>query len=70
MILPLLVDKTKDGNMVRRFEYGESGYIENVEFNLVLTPCRDGVHISYYGEDDTWLEEEKVKYILKNIDKF
>lgn len=67
MILPLSIDLTPEGEFVECAEIGELGYMDNVEYSLKLTGCRDKIHIGYYGEDDTYLEDDQVFEILQKF---
>lgn len=65
IILPLRVDKTPNGEIVKRAHIGEPGYGENVEFNMQITHVSDCIVISYYGEDNTFLSESDFKKLIK-----
>jgi hypothetical protein len=54
--LPLRFDLTPKGKIVERADLGTSGYSENVEYELFTENTDEGLRISYYGEDDTWMD--------------
>ena len=64
MKLPNLVDLTPKGKIVERANLGEEGYAENVEYHLIISVSNYTTNIDYYGEDDTFLEEEQIKEII------
>ena len=66
MNLPNLIDLTPEGKLVPRANIGEEGYAENVEYNLTISVSNHITHIEYYGEDDTYLEEEQIQEIIKS----
>jgi len=66
MNLPNLIDLTPEGKLVERANIGEEGYAENVEYNLIISVSNYITHIEYYGEDDTYLEEEQIQEIIKS----
>ena len=66
MNLPNLIDLTPEGKLVERANIGEEGYAENVEYNLIISVSNYITHIEYYGEDDTYLEEEQIQEIRKS----
>jgi hypothetical protein len=66
MNLPNLIDLTPEGKLVERANMGEEGYAENVEYNLIISVSNYITHIEYYGEDDTYLEEEQIQEIIKS----
>ena len=69
MRLPISVDKTDSGNIVKRANVGERGYAANTEFFLVFQVTADGVFVEYQGEDDRFLDDEEVLFIIENRDK-
>jgi hypothetical protein len=67
MFLPSICDLKPSGKLLfERPEYGQPGYFDNVQYTLQLHFDEDGVHVIYYGEDDTFLPEEKVKEVIKH----
>ena len=66
MNLPNLIDLTPKGKLVERANLGEEGYAENVEYKLTISVSNYITHIEYYGEDDTYLEEEQIQEIIKS----
>jgi hypothetical protein len=66
MNLPNLIDLTPEGKLVERANMGEEGYAENIEYNLTISVSNYITHIEYYGEDDTYLEEEQIQEIIKS----
>lgn len=69
MKLPLSVDKTPEGNIVKRAELFGVGYAENIEYSLVLQPSDDGLFLEYVGEYESYLEDHQLIFIFKNADK-
>ena len=67
MKLPLTFDLTSKGKIVERKHIGEKGYIENIQYTLQFNIEEDGVYISYYGEDDTFIDENRIDEIIKLI---
>ena len=67
MFLPLSIDLTPEGEFVERAEIGEPGYHENIEYELHLTGSRDKMAITYYGEDDTYLDDEQMIEVIKKF---
>jgi hypothetical protein len=65
MILPHYVDITPKGKIIKR----KSGTFEDKECQLVITGTEQGMLIDYYCDDDTFLNEEQVSFIIKNADK-
>ena len=66
MNLPNLIDLTPEGKLVTRANIGEEGYAENIEYNLTISVSNNITFIEYYGEDDTYLEEEQIQEIIKS----
>ena len=52
-LLPKEFDLTPKGKIVKRATWGEKGYIENTEYNLIIRIENDCLALEYYGEDDT-----------------
>tara|TARA_R100000458_G_scaffold44559_1_gene42637 strand:- start:141 stop:347 length:207 start_codon:yes stop_codon:yes gene_type:complete len=67
MRLPRTFDLTPKGEIVERREIGEEGYADNVQYNLQFHLQKDGVYICYYGEDDTYLDEDRIEEVIKKI---
>lgn len=65
MILPLSIDKTPSGKLVKRSDIGQPGYGENVEYSLNLIPTSSGVIIEYIGEDGFYLEDYEIDEIIE-----
>ena len=51
--------------IVKRKNIGESGYADNIQYTLQFNVQEDGVYISYYGENDTYIDEERIDEIIK-----
>jgi hypothetical protein len=62
LILRNQFDLTPKGDIVNKAQIGEKGYIENVEYNLVISKTDEGVIIFWYGEDSNEISLEE--YIL------
>ena len=67
MKLPRTFDLTPKGKIVKRKHIGESGYADNIQYTLQFNVLEDGVYISYYGEDDTYIDEDRIDEIIKII---
>ena len=67
MKLPLTFDLTPKGKIVERKHIGENGYADNIQYTLQFNVEGDGVYISYYGEDDTFIDENRIDEIIKLI---
>jgi len=67
MRLPIKFDLTPKGKIVEKANIGESGYAENVQYNLHFSVQNDSVIITYYGEDDTYLDDERIDEVIKKI---
>jgi hypothetical protein len=65
MILPHYVYLTPKGKVVKQ---DDSTFNDN-ECQLTITGTKEGILIDYYCEDETFLNEEQVKYIIDNADK-
>tara|TARA_Y100000385_G_C12816409_1_gene518400 strand:+ start:150 stop:362 length:213 start_codon:yes stop_codon:yes gene_type:complete len=65
MKLPISFDLTPQGKIVERKHIGESGYAENIQYNLQFNVREIGVMISYYGEDDTYFDEDRIDELIK-----
>lgn len=73
--LPLSIDKTYEGKIVKRAEIGEEGYAENIEYQLMVAvdPNNGKMSVQYYGEDDTYLSHKEIIKAIKienNIGKY
>ena len=66
MKLPIRFDLTKRGKIVKAKSIGEEGYIENVEYTLQFHVQEDGVYVCYYGDDDTYFDEDRIQELTKN----
>ncbi len=67
MKLPITFDLTPKGEIVERKEIGENGYADNIQYNLQFNIQNDGVYISYYGEDDTYFDEDRLDELIKKL---
>tara|TARA_R100000742_G_C4242332_1_gene61816 strand:- start:123 stop:329 length:207 start_codon:yes stop_codon:yes gene_type:complete len=67
MKLPRTFDLTPKGKIVKRKHIGEYGYADNIQYTLQFNVQEDGVYISYYGEDDTYIDEDRIGEIIKII---
>ena len=67
MKLPIEFDLTPKGKIVERREIGEEGYAENIQYNLQFNLQKDGIYISYYGENDTYFDEDRIDELIKKI---
>ena len=65
MRLPITFDLTPKGKIVERKHIGESGYAENIQYNLQFEVRETGVVINYYGEDDTYFDEDRIDELIK-----
>lgn len=70
MNIPNAVDKKPNGKIVKRTNFGFKGYNENICYTLQMSFNGEHLMIDYYGEDDSYLAEEDVEYIINNLDKF
>jgi hypothetical protein len=59
LILKNQFDLTPEGDIVNKAKIGEKGYIENVEYNLVMTKTDEGIIIFWYGEDSNEISLEE-----------
>ena len=67
MKLPITFDLTPKCKIVERKEIGENGYADNIQYNLQFNIQNDGVYISYYGEDDTYFDEDRLDELIKKL---
>jgi hypothetical protein len=68
MTIPTRFDITPNGKIVDRAEFGEKGYLENVEYELQIQFPSDGiVEINYYGEDGTYLSVKDFIKLIKTL---
>ena len=67
MKLPITFDLTPKGEIVERKQIGEDGYADNIQYNLQFNIQNDGVYISYYGEDDTYFDEDRLDELIKKL---
>ena len=65
MRLPITFDLTPKGKIVERKHIGEEGYAENIQYTMQLNIEEDGVYISYYGEDDEYLDDDRINELIK-----
>ena len=65
MRLPIAFDLTPKGKIVERKHIGEYGYADNIQYTLQFNVQEDGVYISYYGEDDTYFDEDRIEELIK-----
>ena len=65
MNLPITFDLTPKGEIVERKEIGEYGYADNIQYNLQFNVNENGVNISYYGENDTYFDEDRITELIK-----
>jgi hypothetical protein len=65
MNLPITFDLTPKGEIVERKHLGEDGYAENIQYNLQFNVNENGVNISYYGENDTYFDEDRITELIK-----
>jgi len=65
MNLPISFDLTPKGEIVERKEIGEYGYADNIQYNLQFNVNENGVNISYYGENDTYFDEDRITELIK-----
>jgi hypothetical protein len=65
MNLPISFDLTPKGKIVERKHIGESGYAENIQYNLQFEVRETGVVINYYGEDDTYFDYDRIDELIK-----
>ena len=69
IILPLRVDKTPSGKIVKCADIGQDGYFINVEYSLQISAAGDVLVLSYYGENDTVLNESEFKQVIDLFNK-
>tara|TARA_R110000822_G_scaffold79313_2_gene189743 strand:+ start:749 stop:955 length:207 start_codon:yes stop_codon:yes gene_type:complete len=67
MKLPISFDLTPKGKIVDRKHIGESGYAENIQYNLQFEVREIGVMVSYYGENDTYFDEDRIDELIKKF---
>ena len=67
MNLPISFDLTPKGKIVERKHIGESGYAENIQYNLQFEVREIGVMVSYYGENDTYFDEDRIDELIKKF---
>ena len=67
MKLPISFDLTPKGEIVERREIGEEGYAENIQYNLQFEVRETGEIINYYGENDTYFDEDRIDELIKKI---
>ena len=69
MNLPISFDLTPKGEIVERKEIGQYGYADNIQYNLQFNVNENGVNISYYGEDDTYFDEDRIVDLIKKYNE-
>jgi len=65
MILPHIVYQTKRGKIIKE----QDSTFDDFECQLTITGTAEGMLIDYYCENETWLNEDQIKFIIKNADK-
>lgn len=84
--LPHIIDKTSEGEFVKKADLGEEGYAENIEYSLnIILSYNNLFDAYYYGEQDDFIYldlnlpdkitkehlEEKFKEIIgKSVSEF
>lgn len=48
---------------------GERGYHGNISYSLEISFSSNAVNIEYYGDDDSYLEEYEIQYVIENAEK-
>tara|TARA_R100000655_G_scaffold76206_1_gene115237 strand:+ start:1332 stop:1544 length:213 start_codon:yes stop_codon:yes gene_type:complete len=69
MNLPISFDLTPKGEIVERKEIGQYGYADNIQYNLQFNVNENGVNIPYYGEDDTYFDEDRIVDLIKKYNE-
>jgi len=69
MRLPIAFDLTPTGKIVEQKQIGQDGYAENIQYNLQFNVTQDGVDISYYGEDDTYFDDDRIGELIKKYNE-
>jgi len=69
MNLPISFDLTPKGEIVERKEIGQYGYADNIQYNLQFNFNENGVNIYYYGEDDTYFDEDRIVDLIKKYNE-
>ena len=69
MNLPISFDLTPKGEIVERKEIGQYGYADNIQYNLQFNVNENGVNISYYGEGDTYFDEDRIVDLIKKYNE-
>ena len=68
--LPLQIELNTKGLLVKSAALTRREYIENIVYTLQISfDCNNLATISYYGEDDSYLDEVQILWVLKNVDK-
>ena len=65
MILPHYVIITPKGKIIKT----GSGTFEDLDCQLSITGTCEGMIIDYYCEDDTYLTDSQISFIIENADK-
>ena len=68
MLLPSTIDLTPEGKIKKRTHIGEEGYYENAKYSLQINIEENNVFISYYGDDDNYLEDERILELIETED--
>tara|TARA_R100000808_G_scaffold20324_1_gene44011 strand:+ start:903 stop:1115 length:213 start_codon:yes stop_codon:yes gene_type:complete len=69
MNLPISFDLTPKNEIVEKKEIGKYGYADNIQYNLQFNVNKDSVSISYYGEDDTYFDEDRIVDLIKKYNE-
>jgi len=69
MNLPISFDLTPKNEIVEKKEIGQYGYADNIQYNLQFNVNENGVNISYYGEDDTYFDEDRIIDLIKKYNE-
>lgn len=65
IIIPNSVDLTPEGEIViPNEEYLSDAYIDNVNYTAEIQPSANGLQVQFYGEDDSYLDQEQVKQAI------
>lgn len=71
MILPSAVEKTQRGKIKECSVPGTISYCENEQYNLQISVEGDNIVITYMSENcDNTLDDNDMKYIIKNLTSF
>ena len=67
MRLPITFDLTPKGKIVEKKHIGEKGYAENIQYTLQFNVQENGIYVSYYGQDDTYFDDDRISELIKKI---